>query len=583
MPDLLTILGLAAFVLIFAGLSEGFVSRAPLSFPMIFLGLGFLLGSRGVISTEPDSRTLEAVATVTLALVLFLDAVRMKFDRSSREWLVPSLVLGPGTLLTLVLVAAGAHFLLGLGLASSILVGAILSSTDPVVVRDVVRDKRIPGAVRQSLTTEAATNDIVVLPIVLITIAVVQAEASSAGEWAMVLGQAPGARPRPRFRDRRGGRVAHVPDGPPLRHPAGVPVALRHGPRVRDVHRRPSPSGATGSSPSFAAGAAIAALDLRLCDCFLEYGDATSEMIMLFAFILFGAVLSTLVGTVPLAATLALAAVTLFVARPAAVAIVLRNAAVSGSARAFIAWFGPRGLASLLLALLVVQAKLPGARDDPRDRRRRRDRLGRPARRLGHAADAAGTPRACARETLAEERVSSAADLLRSGKVDGRRAADGRSPGPAALEGDRRAAPDSRRPVAFELREGPGRNSGGRARAAGRGRGLGRPAPARAADRRLLHLPERRHECPGRGEAAEHGLPGLGVEGRPRGLAQGGRRRGRAGAPGGRDPGGNGGIGVEPARKPGGHDPANEGKPPAMRERRAQRGGNAASTFRRPS
>ena len=62
MPDLLTILGLAAFVLIFAGLSEGFVSRAPLSFPMIFLGLGFLLGSRGVISTEPDSRTLEAVA-----------------------------------------------------------------------------------------------------------------------------------------------------------------------------------------------------------------------------------------------------------------------------------------------------------------------------------------------------------------------------------------------------------------------------------------------------------------------------------------------------------------------------------------
>ena len=84
-------------------------------------------------------------------------------------------------------------------------------------------------------------------------------------------------------------------------------------------------------------------------------------MIMLFAFILFGAVLSTLVGTVPLAATLALAAVTLFVARPAAVAIVLRNASVSGSARAFIAWFGPRGLASLLLALLVVQAKLPGA------------------------------------------------------------------------------------------------------------------------------------------------------------------------------------------------------------------------------
>jgi NhaP-type Na+/H+ or K+/H+ antiporter len=174
--------------------------------------------------------------------------------------------------------------------------------------------------------------------------------------------------------------------------------------------------GGDGFLAAFAAGAAIAALDLQLCDCFLEYGDATSEMIMLFAFILFGAVLSTLVGTVPLAATLALAAITLFVARPAAVAIVLRHADISRSARAFIAWFGPRGLASLLLALLVVQARLPGALTimavagvvvtvsvvlhgvtaTPL--------TGRYAARV-------------ARETLAEERMSSAADLLRSGTI----------------------------------------------------------------------------------------------------------------------------------------------------------------------
>ena len=189
MPDLLTILGLAAFVLLFAGLSEGFVSRAPLSFPMLFLGLGYLLGSRGIIDPSPESKTLEAVGTVTLALVLFLDAVRMKFDRSPSEWLVPSLVLGPGTILTLLLVAGAAHLLLGLPLASAVLVGAILSSTDPVVVRDIVRDKRIPGAVRQSLRTEAATNDLVVLPVVLVTIAIVKSEASTFAEWALILGK----------------------------------------------------------------------------------------------------------------------------------------------------------------------------------------------------------------------------------------------------------------------------------------------------------------------------------------------------------------------------------------------------------
>ena len=103
MPDLLTFLALVAFVLVLAGLTEGFVAKAPMSFPIVFLGLGVVLGFRGVISLTPHSPLLEAVAVVTLSLVLFLDAVRMKLDRSSSEWLVPSLVLGPGTLLTLLI------------------------------------------------------------------------------------------------------------------------------------------------------------------------------------------------------------------------------------------------------------------------------------------------------------------------------------------------------------------------------------------------------------------------------------------------------------------------------------------------
>jgi NhaP-type Na+/H+ or K+/H+ antiporter len=93
----------------------------------------------------------------------------------------------------------------------------------------------------------------------------------------------------------------------------------------------------------------------------MEFGDATAEMIMLFAFIMFGGVLSALVPAAPVGAALALAAVTLFVARPAAVAIVLRRASISKSASAFIGWFGPRGLASLLLALLAVRAGFPNS------------------------------------------------------------------------------------------------------------------------------------------------------------------------------------------------------------------------------
>ena len=420
MPDLLTILGLAAFVLVFAGLTEGFVSRAPLSFPVIFLGLGYLLGDRGlkVISISPHSPTLEAVAVVTLALVLFLDAVRMKFDRASSEWLVPSLVLGPGTILCLAVVATSAHFLLGMGLAPSLLLGAILSSTDPVVVHDIVRDKRIPGAIRQALTVEAATNDLVTLPVVLVTIAVVAAHASTAGGWTILLARillvgpligfgigALGAwlmmRADKRFGIRR-------------EYQALFGMGL-----VFAAYAAAVSAGGDGFLASFAAGAAIAALDLELCDCFIEYGEATAEMIMLFAFILFGAVLSTLVGTVPLGAALGLAAITIFVARPAAVAIVLRKAAMSPNARAFIGWFGPRGLASLLLAVLVVQARFPGGETI-----------------LAIAGivvtvsvvlhGVTATPlstwyaRRVSTETLAEERVSTASGLLQKAKSEPR-------------------------------------------------------------------------------------------------------------------------------------------------------------------
>lgn len=411
MPDFLTFLALVAFVLVMAGLAEGFVSRAPLSFPMVFLGLGVALGYRGTISLSAHSPMLEAIAVVTLSLVLFLDAVRMKFDRSASEWLVPSLVLGPGTILCLLLVATAAHFLLGTGIAASILVGAILSSTDPVVVRDIVRDQRIPGAVRQTLRVEAATNDVVVLPVVLVTIAVMKASASSPGEWAVLLGKLLVIGPAIGFAVGAGGAwlmtQADRRFGIRREYQALYGMGL-----VFAAYTSATAAGGDGFLASFAAGAAIAALDLELCDCFLEYGDATAEMIMLFTFILFGAVLTTLVGAVPLAATLALAAVTLFVARPAAIAIVLKRAEVSTSARWFIAWFGPRGLASLLLALLVVQAGLPGAETI-----------------LAIAGvvvtvsvilhGVSATPlsswyaRRVASATLAEERASSASDLLR--------------------------------------------------------------------------------------------------------------------------------------------------------------------------
>ncbi|MBA3450956.1 MAG: cation:proton antiporter, partial [Chloroflexia bacterium] len=119
--------------------------------------------------------------------------------------------------------------------------------------------------------------------------------------------------------------------------------------------------GGSGFLAVFFAGAVIVKTDYDLCDCFLEYGEVTAEMAMLLAFILFGALLSTTISTVPLVPALVFAALVLFVARPVAIGVVLRKVVVSKRARMFIGWFGPQGLSSLLFGLLVVLQGVPGA------------------------------------------------------------------------------------------------------------------------------------------------------------------------------------------------------------------------------
>ena len=96
MSDLVVGMALIAVVLLVSALASGIVERAPLSFPMIFLGLGFLLGANGLgmIAVHPHSPILEVVAIVSLSLVLFLDAVNIQVDELRSDWRVPMLSLG---------------------------------------------------------------------------------------------------------------------------------------------------------------------------------------------------------------------------------------------------------------------------------------------------------------------------------------------------------------------------------------------------------------------------------------------------------------------------------------------------------
>src|SRR5262245_28128241 len=113
----------------------------------------------------------------------------MQVDEVKRDWLVPFLALGPGTLLTVAGGALAAWVLLGIAPLQAVLLGAVLASTDPVVLRDVVRNERIPRSVRQALSVEAGMNDIVILPIVLILIALLRSEVGGMLDWLRFLAQ----------------------------------------------------------------------------------------------------------------------------------------------------------------------------------------------------------------------------------------------------------------------------------------------------------------------------------------------------------------------------------------------------------
>ncbi len=362
MPDVLTAFGLISAVLIVSALLSGIVERAPISFPMVFLALGFLLGDHGfgVLTLDAHDPTLEIIGNLSLALVLFLDAVKLRFDEIGENWLTPALALGPGTLLTVSMVTVGAVMLLGASWTQALLLGAILSSTDPVVLRDVLRDERIPRSVRGTLSMEAGTNDIVILPTVLILIAIINAEAGGAAGWVVLLGKLLLVGPAIGMLIGAGGAwlmsKADAKYGIRTEHQALYGLGL-----VIASYSAATAIGGDGFLAAFAAGFAVTAFNFALCDCFVEYGETTAEMAMLVAFVLFGAVLGATFDQISLLPTLVFGALVLGIARPLAFRIVLHRARMSDIARWFIAWFGPRGLNSLLLALLALHAGVPRA------------------------------------------------------------------------------------------------------------------------------------------------------------------------------------------------------------------------------
>ena len=362
MADFLLAFGLLATVLIVTAISSGFIQRSPLSFPLVFLTFGLVLGENGLglITVSPQALILEVVATLTLSLVLFLDALQIQIKELGKRWLVPALILGPGTALIIALGAMPMALMLGFTWIVAFIGGAVLASTDPVILREILQDERIPRPVRQVLTIEAGTNDLVVLPVILILIAVAQSEIGSPLAWSgflfrlLVLGPAVG------FIIGGLGSWLMVKSDARLGVKREYQVLFGVG-LVLASYSAATAMGGDGFLAAFFAGLSVTLLNQTLSNYFLDYGEVSAEMAMMVAFILFGAVLSGLLPGSDIWPALILAVLVIFLIRPSVLGLVLARPKMRWEALALVGWFGPRGLNSLLLALLVVHAALPEA------------------------------------------------------------------------------------------------------------------------------------------------------------------------------------------------------------------------------
>ncbi len=355
-------LGVLALLLMASGLASGLVERAPISFPIIFLALGFLLGPKaaGLVRIGPTDPVLHVVATLTLSLVLFLDAVNLERAQERHDLVIPLLTLGPGTALVIGVTAVAALLLLHLPVVLALLLAAVLAPADPIVLRDVIQDVRLPSVVRRSLSIESGANDAVVLPIVLVLIAIAAGHQGGFATWAIFLVKLLLVGPLIGFAI--GGAGAWLMSRTDALFGIRREFQSLYGiGLVMGAYAAGATVGVDGFLAAFSAGLAITTLNQTLCDCFLEYGDATSVILMLGSLVLFGVLLSETLGQAPIAAFF-LAAIVIFIARPVSISLLLARAPnLSWAGRIFIAWFGPRGLTSLLYVLLAVAAGLTGS------------------------------------------------------------------------------------------------------------------------------------------------------------------------------------------------------------------------------
>lgn len=175
-------------LLITMALAGSLLKRLPLSASMLYLAVGYGLGTAGLGLMAPDphqfSVIIERIAEVALLISLFSVGLKLGLPFSSPHWRLPLRLTFVSMALTVGLIAAIGFFVLNLPLGVAILLGGILAPTDPVLASDVQVDEPCDrDRLRFSLTGEGGLNDAAAFPFVMLGLGLLGLHELGADGW----------------------------------------------------------------------------------------------------------------------------------------------------------------------------------------------------------------------------------------------------------------------------------------------------------------------------------------------------------------------------------------------------------------
>jgi NhaP-type Na+/H+ or K+/H+ antiporter len=355
-------IGFGEAVLLFGGLLtvvaalSGVMRGTVLSASVLSVALGLLLAAVGVVHVDPRDDSIVELVELALILTLFSDGMFVERELLRRHWspVARSLVIAMPITMALLALAAKALFP-ALDWSQAFLLGAVLAPTDPVVTSAVVTSRIVPSAVRHTLNLESGLNDGLALPFVLFFLVLSTPGGDAGTEAAKLVGEALFGAAVGIGLGIAGGRLhRHLPGGGITARYEGIYAIgfalAAFG--LADV------TIGNGLIAAFVCGIAMGAAERDVPAGFVEFAENVSAITQVLTFFVFGALIVATGFDHSIPPLVVFVVFALLIARPVAVELSLIRTGLPRPEKAFMAWFGPKGVASMLFALFVLKSSV---------------------------------------------------------------------------------------------------------------------------------------------------------------------------------------------------------------------------------